>query len=256
MEPSRRGILLTGAGVVMLSIIGDVSPLARPVDPPHNTDSLSYPAMAAHRGGPIVNPESTMPAFRNIVANHPGTLLEMDVHRLATGELVVWHDSDVNGTLIATMTGAQWRNVTVSRPGGGTAPAAFLSEVLNEFGSTNVTMFIELKAVEARQEFIAAIWPHRSNIIVQNFNAEHASVFIRSGLQTLRLSSSYSPPIMDGGYGVGTRHDLIRPALIQAVHDAGQKVWAWTVNTQTEIDALFDMGVDGVMTDDPRLEVM
>ena len=249
-------MLLTGAGVVMLSIIGDVSPLARPVDPPHTTDLLSYPAMAAHRGGPIVNPESTMPAFRNIVANYPGMLLEMDVHQLATGELVIWHDADVDGTRISTMTGAQWRNVTVPRPGGGTAPAAFLSEVLNEFGSTDVTMFIELKAVEARQEFIAAIWPHRSNIIVQNFNAEHASVFIRSGLQTLRLSSSYSPPIMGGGYGVGTRHDLIRPDLVEAVHDAGQKVWAWTVNTQTEIDALFDMGVDGVMTDDPRLEVM
>lgn len=248
-------MLLTGAGVVMLSIIGDVSPLARPVDPPHTTDSLSYPAMAAHRGGPIVNPESTMPAFRNIVANHPGMLLEMDVHRLKTGELVVWHDADVDGTLIANMTGAQWRNVTVPRPGGGTAPATFLSEVLNEFGSTNVTMFVELKAVAARQEFIAAIWPHRSNIIVQNFNAEHASVFIRSGLKTLRLSSSYLPPIMDGGYGVGTRHDLIRPALVEAVHAAGQKVWAWTVNTQTEIDALFDRGVDGVMTDDPRLTI-
>ena len=162
----------------------------------------------------------------------------------------------MDGVRIATMTGAQWRNVTVPRPGGGTAPAAFLNEVLNEFGGTDVTMFVELKAVEARQEFIAAIWPHRSNIIVQNFNAEHASVFIRSGLQTLRLSSSYLPPIMDGAYGVGTRHDLIRPKLVEAVHAAGQKVWAWTVNTQTEIDALFDMGVDGVMTDDPRLEVM
>lgn len=239
----------------MLSIIGDVSAVSRPRDPFHTADSLSYPAMAAHRGGPIVNPESTMPAFRNIVQDHPGMLLEMDVHRLKTGELVVWHDADVDGTRISAMTGAQWRNVTVPRPGGGTAPAAFLSEVLNEFGSTNVTMFIELKAVEARQEFIAAIWPHRSNIIVQNFNAEHASVFIRSGLQTLRLSSSYSPPIMEGGYGVGTRHDLIRPELVEAVHDAGQKVWAWTVNTQTEINALLDMGVDGVMTDDPRLEV-
>lgn len=255
MGVNRRTVLLSAVGVVMLSVVSDVSLLAKPAEPFHTVDELSYPAMAAHRGGPIVNPESTMPAFRNIVANHPGMLLEMDVHRLATGELVIWHDVDVDGTLISTMTGAQWRNVTVPRPGGGTAPAAFLSEVLAEFGSTDVTMFVELKAVAARQDFIAAVWPHRSNIIVQNFNAEHASVFIRSGLQTLRLSSSYLPPIMDGGYGVGTRHDLIRPALIESVHAAGQKVWAWTVNTQTEIDALFDMGVDGVMTDDPRLTI-
>ena len=180
-------------------------------------------------------------------------LLEMDVHRLKTGELVIWHNVDVNGTLIADMTATQWRNVKVPNPTGGTAPAAFLTEVLDEFGGTDTTMFVELKAVDARDQFIAAVWPHRSNIIVQNFHAEHASVFIRSGLQTLRLSSSYKPPIMDGGYGVGTRYDLIRPDLVEAVHAAGQKVWAWTVNTQTEIDDLIAMGVDGVMTDDPRL---
>ena len=239
----------------MLSVVSDVSLLAKPVEPFHTTEELEYPAIAAHRGGGLVYPESTMPAFRAVNDNHPGMLLELDVHRLKDGPFVIWHNVDVDGTPIKDMTTAQWRNVTVPDPAGGTAPAAFLTEVLREFGNTSTTLLVELKAVEERQAFIEQIWPYRSNIIVQNFHAEHASVFIRSGLQTLRLSSSYKPPIMDGGYGVGTRYDLIRPDLVEAVHAAGQKVWAWTVNTQPEIDALLDMGVDGIMTDDPNLTV-
>lgn len=255
MGVDRRTLLLSALGVVSLSLVSDVSLLAQPSPPPHSADSLQYPALAAHRGGPAVNPEATVEAFRNIRDNHPGMLLEMDVHQLKDGALVLWHDVDVDGTPVANMTTKQWKKVTVPRPSGGTAPAPFLNEVLTEFGNTDITMFVELKAKPALHDFIATIWPYRSNIITQTFDAVLTSVLVRSGFQALQLSSSKQPPIVPGAYGIGVGHTALTLETIDRAHDAGQYVWAWTVNDQARITELFNMGVDGVMSDDPRLTI-
>jgi glycerophosphoryl diester phosphodiesterase len=46
---------------------------------------------------------------------------------------------------------------------------------------------------------------------------------------------------------------LISPALIRAVHSAGGQVYVWTVDDASRIEQLSDLGVDGVITNDPRL---
>ena len=256
MGVNRRTLLLSAVGVIGLSLVSDVSLLAKPPVPAHTTDDLQYPALASHRGGPIVNPEATMEAFRDIRDNYPGMLIEFDVHRLADGVLVVWHDKTVDGVPVKDMTTAQWRNVRVPRPvGGGSVPAPFLNEVLTEFGNTDVTLVPELKADEAISTFIEALWPYKSNIITQTFTAASTSVLVRSGFKAMQLSSSWVPPIVPGAYAVGVKHTLITPENIQNVHDAGQYFWAWTVDDQARMTDLFNMGVDGVMSNDPRLEV-
>ncbi len=46
---------------------------------------------------------------------------------------------------------------------------------------------------------------------------------------------------------------LVSPRLVYAVHDAGGQVYVWTVDDAARIAALESMGVDGVITNDPRL---
>lgn len=255
MALTRRHILLSGLGGVVLSLIGDVAQLSRPVEPAHSTDTLQYPALASHRGGPVVNPEATMKAFRDIRDTYPNMLIEMDVHQLKDGALVIWHDVDVDGVLVKNMTTAQWKKVTVPDPAGGSEPAPFLSEVLAEFGNTNTVLVIELKANEALSPFVEALWPYRSNIITQTFTAASTSVLVRSGFKAMQLSSSWVPPIVPGAYAVGVKHTLVTPENIQNVHNAGQYMWAWTVDEQARMTELFNMGVDGVMSNDPRLVI-
>jgi glycerophosphoryl diester phosphodiesterase len=48
-------------------------------------------------------------------------------------------------------------------------------------------------------------------------------------------------------------HALITPALVRAVADAGGELYAWTVDSAARIQQLADMGVTGVITNDPRL---
>lgn len=53
--------------------------------------SQSIPLLFAHRGGKTHAPENTLAAFRWVLDNHIPAI-ELDVHRCATGELVVIHD--------------------------------------------------------------------------------------------------------------------------------------------------------------------
>jgi glycerophosphoryl diester phosphodiesterase len=46
---------------------------------------------------------------------------------------------------------------------------------------------------------------------------------------------------------------LVSPRLVSAVHEAGGQLYVWTVDDAAKIAALEELGVDGVITNDPRL---
>jgi glycerophosphoryl diester phosphodiesterase len=46
---------------------------------------------------------------------------------------------------------------------------------------------------------------------------------------------------------------LASARLVRDVHDAGGQVYVWTVDSARAIAALEALGVDGVITNDPRL---
>lgn len=48
-------------------------------------------------------------------------------------------------------------------------------------------------------------------------------------------------------------HSLVTPELVQECHALGMKVIPWTVNTKERLQELQGMGVDGVISDDPRI---
>ena len=46
---------------------------------------------------------------------------------------------------------------------------------------------------------------------------------------------------------------LVTPRLVRAVHGAGGEIYVWTVDEGPAIRRLEELGVDGVITNDPRL---
>jgi glycerophosphoryl diester phosphodiesterase len=46
---------------------------------------------------------------------------------------------------------------------------------------------------------------------------------------------------------------LVTAGFVRAAHRAGLPVHVWTVNDEATMRALLDLGVDGIMTDRPRL---
>jgi glycerophosphoryl diester phosphodiesterase len=49
------------------------------------------------------------------------------------------------------------------------------------------------------------------------------------------------------------RYSLASPALLDTVHERGGRVFAWTVNNTRSVERMKALGVDGIITDDPRL---
>jgi len=46
---------------------------------------------------------------------------------------------------------------------------------------------------------------------------------------------------------------LVSPQLVRAIHRAGGQLYVWTVDDARMIERLSALGVDGVITNDPRL---
>jgi glycerophosphoryl diester phosphodiesterase len=46
---------------------------------------------------------------------------------------------------------------------------------------------------------------------------------------------------------------LMSPALLRAVRRAGGEVYVWTVDDRARVRELVELGVDGIITNDPRL---
>jgi glycerophosphoryl diester phosphodiesterase len=67
------------------------------------------------------------------------------------------------------------------------------------------------------------------------------------------------PGLAGGHLGAGrvdavmAHHRLATPALVRAVHAAGGELYVWTVDDAEQIRRLEAMGVDAVITNDPRL---
>jgi len=53
--------------------------------------------------------------------------------------------------------------------------------------------------------------------------------------------------------GTSIRHTLLSEGVVRRLHDAGLKVFAWTVNNRHRAEELLALGVDGLISDDVEL---
>lgn len=86
--------------------------------------------------------------------------------------------------------------------------------------------------------------------------APHTALIALVGIQVLqrRLPGQMAQLIGDGKIDAVMSHwRLVTPRFVRAVHDAGGELYVWTVDEQPRIAALQEMGVAGVITNDPRL---
>jgi glycerophosphoryl diester phosphodiesterase len=60
--------------------------------------------------------------------------------------------------------------------------------------------------------------------------------------------------LLDGRFDAIMAHwRVVTPALVRAVREGGGELYVWTVDDARKIERLTAMGVDGIITNDPRL---
>ncbi len=229
-----------------------------------------YPIPFAHRGGAGVFPENTLPAFQNAV-NSGYKYLETDVHSSKDGEVFAFHDDSLDRVTehsgkISELTSKEISNIKIDN----FAKIPTLLELLETFPEAKLN--IDPKADSVVQP-LTDLLKHTNSVSrvcigsfsdkrIKHIRKELGSglcvsagpkkvvKFLAGKLAFSKFKSDYhclQVPQRSGPVKIIT-HDFVKRA-----HSRGLQVHVWTVDDPYEMNELLDLGVDGLMTDEPSI---
>ncbi|MEV0040321.1 MULTISPECIES: glycerophosphodiester phosphodiesterase family protein [unclassified Streptomyces] len=234
---------------------------------PHPYLDRPTPIPFAHRGGAADGLENTAAAFRR-AAGLGYRHFETDVHATADGRLVAFHDAtldrvtDSHGRIVDL----PWAEVRRARVAG-SEPLPLFEELLEEF--PEACWNVDIKAAPALVPLVELLGRTKSwdRVCVGSFS--EARVARAARLAGPRLATSYGVRGVLGlrlrSYGIpapvrpgavcaqvpetqsGIR--VVDERFVRMAHARGLQVHVWTVNEPDRMEALLDLGVDGIMTD-------
>jgi glycerophosphoryl diester phosphodiesterase len=238
-----------------------------------------------HRGAAALEPENTLRSFRRAIELGVD-FVELDVLELADRTLVVAHSDDlfeishgaVAGT-VASLPVAALREAAPELP--------MLDEALDFLAGAGVGIQIDVKQRWSTRAILGALRRHgvvdRSvassfwRDVVRDLRRGEPALAVgvgypddRYGLARRRMLAPLIVPsvavlgralprrlvrwLQSTGASVAMLHwGVVSPEAVRRAHAFGAAVWAWTVNSRPLLERLTDFGVDGVITDDPRL---
>ncbi len=255
--------------------------------------AMASPYIHAHRGGPLVNGkprfgENTMPAFRDSARR--GFVLELDAKLTADGVPVVFHDAtleratDCEGETAAKTytdlracrvdilgTEDNFRQLEPGDPRLVRVPT--LAKVLRLTKRTGAHANIEIKNLPTDPDFdpgerfatavvdaIAASGFPPSDVIVQSFWPPNLEV-AKQRLPGAQLSFLTLAQTNGGGPGFAQSngYQWVSPGwpvdaqYVSQAHALGRLIVPYTLDDAADIGAATDLGVDAIISNDPRL---
>jgi glycerophosphoryl diester phosphodiesterase len=238
--------------------------------------SMRRPVIFAHRGDSAHAPENTLAAFR-LAAAEGADAIELDAKLSADGQVMVFHDERLERTTDGVGRVRDKPAVELRSLDAGGRFAAdfrgeripFLSEVLENLGN-RLLINIELRNY----------WTPRDGLVrevcelVKQHAVESSIMFSSFLAANLRLARRLLPGVpcgliaMRGWPGLWARSfgfsfgdcEALHPHVadttaqqVRRVHRLKRRIHVWTVNARAQVQRLVEWGVDGIITDDPRL---
>lgn len=213
--------------------------------------------LIAHRGFALTFPENTLLAVR--AAATLADLVEVDVRRCGSGELVVVHDETVDRVTdgsgrVAEMPLSALRDLDVLNSG---APIPTLREVFDAV-PPDVGVVLDVKEPGVAADAVEIAAAADSDALVSAFDPE-ALATARETVPTIPRALLFRE---DPGVNrqraneldcaaVHPHHECCTPGAVERFHAAGLSVHAWTVEDAGTGTRLADAGVDGVIADRP-----
>jgi glycerophosphoryl diester phosphodiesterase len=232
----------------------------------------------AHRGGGDAAPENTLAAFE--VGFKAGfRAFECDVKRSVDGVLWLLHDDTLDRTTDARGAAALWRWDALQLVDAGSwhsarfkgEPPPTLDQVLDFAARHGVWLNLEIKpnpgedaatgeAVARRAAQWATAHPAAPAPLLSSFSplalqaARVALDAMNAALPLACLFEQYSDAALAQAValraeGLHTDWQQVTPERIAAVHAAGLKLRAYTINQREAAQRLLAIGLDGVFTD-------
>jgi glycerophosphoryl diester phosphodiesterase len=178
--------------------------------------------------------------------------IEFDVRHSADGELVVIHDATLRRATgvrgrVADRTSAQLRVLGIPR----------LQELFDRFPVAEFHLEIKQRGIAAEVADLIRVTGAADRVIVSSFLwTELASLRCRvrtaltTAFPTRRMVRAATAA---GAWAIHPDHRRATARLVDAAHEAGLRVNAWTVNTPRAYARMQRVGVDAVFSDNPFL---
>ena len=210
----------------------------------------------AHRGASGYEYENSRAAFRAARARGADAI-ELDIHAAADGVLFVHHDEVVSGVHITRSSAAQVRALRL--PNGESIPA--LEDALAVIDPA-LQVFIEVKSLppEFDDRLLAVLEGAGGSARCAVHGFDHRIVkrlgVARPALVRGVLLASYPLRPLEALQDTGAtvlwqEQSLIDTELVDALHGAGYRIYAWTVNDTDDMRRLLALHVDGLCTNVP-----
>lgn len=231
----------------------------------------------SHRGARHLLPENTMEGYRAAIAMNRSRgvvpIIEIDVHALSDGSLVVMHDATVDRTTASSGNVADYNtpgwaaltNDTASWFGStifGNLSAPFLDDVLREFAHQAIFV-LEIKSTAAATGMLATLETYdcADTVLVTSFTQSHLTTYTAAGYTTglyIVGSTVASAPTAAALVAAGITYMALSvpvtgattTAYLASCRAAGIKVGVATMNRHVERDA-WSSTVDFLITDEP-----
>ena len=246
------------------------------------------PLVIGHRGFSAFAPENTLPAF-SLALDAGVDLVEMDYRQSADGELVVFHDPDLDRTTdarlrwggkhikIETRTANEIRSLDAGSwfdPKYAGTRVPLLSEALDLIQPRGIAL-LERKSGDV-ESTLKLLQSERAigRVIIQAFDwaflrALHervpqqplAALGPLTGLPGVKkapgvfgqLTGRWLKALRKTGASVVVWNKQVSRSAVRQAHDQGLKVWVYTINRSELAQRLLDVGVDGIITNNPAL---
>lgn len=209
----------------------------------------------AHRGFLSIAPENTLTAVETAI-EHGADGLELDVRRCGSGELVVIHDEDVDRVTdesgpVSSFSVDELANLSVVGSGEGIPTLASVCERV----PPSIHLNIELKERGTATETVEIARNHECDLLLSSFSAAALSevrdvptAYLFHDEPTLHLREANDL----GCVAVHPHWHLCTESFIADAKEFGFDINVWTVNNHNLVVDLHSLGVDGMITDDPR----
>lgn len=240
-----------------------------------------------HRGAAALEPENTLRSFERAIELGVD-FVELDVLDLSDGTLVLAHSDDLLEVSHGAAAGSVRRlGLAALREAAPELPT--LAEALAYFAGRRgaVGLHVDLKCGPRAPEVAEAL--RRHDLVGQAFVTSPSLATLRRlresapelprglGYPSDRLGlirrGAVRPFVTPALVGLGRalpyrlrrwlrrtgasvaslHHAVLSAAAVESCHAAGSAVFTWTVNEPALLERVVELGVDGVVTDDPRI---
>lgn len=211
----------------------------------------------SHRGDSKNFTENTLQAI--ISAKEMGAdRCEIDVQLTKDSRVVVFHDKSLKRlTGISEYVNNLDYEELIALAGQQVKIPLF--EDILDYAKDNIKLVVELKPDSRKTDLVEKVVGYVKNrnmiskVMIQSLDYKSLEMIetieprIATGFIAYMLYGDYKKLVVDF---LNVEKSYLSEKMIKDIHNAGKKVWVWTVNSEDEMEKFVDMKVDGILTDD------